>query len=71
VEELPKHGPRCDRRKRKKAKSRILNDSPIKDHTEREAPARAAVKKKCCKGAKNYRDKINWKNDTKINFFFM
>jgi len=39
-------------RKRKKVKSRILTDSPIKDCMEQEALARAAVKKKYGKGAK-------------------
>jgi hypothetical protein len=51
-------GPRCDRRRRKKVESRILTDSPIKDHNEQEALARTAVKKKYCKGAKNYINKI-------------
>jgi hypothetical protein len=45
-------GPRCDRRQRRKVKS------PIMDRIEQEALARAAVKKKYCKGAKNYRNKI-------------
>jgi len=39
-------------------KSRILTDSPIKDRIEQAALARAAVNKKYCKGAKNYRNKI-------------
>jgi len=34
-------------------KSRILTDSSIKGRFEQEALARAAVKKKYCKGAKN------------------
>jgi hypothetical protein len=54
---FPKPEQRCDRGQRKKVKSRILTDSPIKDHIEQEALARAAVKKKYCKGAKNYRNK--------------
>ena len=70
VPPFPKPGPRCDRRQRKKVKSRILTDSPIKDHIEQEALLRAAVKTKYCKGAKNYRNKIYQKNYTKINFFF-
>jgi len=49
-------------RKRKKVKSRILTDSPIKDRMEQEALARAAVKKKYGKGAKNYRNKIQQKS---------
>ena len=68
VRPLQKHGPRCKRRHRKKAKSSILTDSPINDRIEQEALARAAVKKKYCKGAKNYRNKIYQKNDTKIIF---
>ena len=55
---FPKPGPRCDRRQKKKVKSCISTDSPINDCTEQEALARAAVKKKYCKGAKNYRNKI-------------
>ena len=55
---FPKPGPRCNRRQRKKVKSRILTDSPIKDHIEQEAFVKAAVKKKYCKGAKSYRNKI-------------
>jgi len=55
---FPKPGPRCDRRQRKKMKSHILTDSPIKDRIEQEALVKAAVKKKYCKGAKNYRNKI-------------
>ena len=58
VHPFPKPGPRCDRRQRKKVKSRILTDSPIKDHIEQEAFVKAAVKKKYCKGAKSYRNKI-------------
>jgi len=54
VNPFPKHGPRCDRRQRKKVKSCILTDSPIKDRIEQEALARA----KYCKRAKNYRNKI-------------
>ena len=54
VRPFPKPGLRCDRRKRKKVKSRILTDSPVKDRVEQEALARAAVKK----------------NVTKITFFF-
>jgi len=38
-------------------KSRILTDSPIKNRIEQEALARAAVKKKYRKWAKNYRNK--------------
>ena len=53
-----KPGPRCDRRQRKKLKSHILTDSPIKDCIEQEAFVKAAVKKKYCKGAKSYRNKI-------------
>jgi hypothetical protein len=70
VRPFPIPGPRCDRRQRKKVKSRILTDSPIKDHIEQEALLRAGVKTKYCKGAKNYRNKIYQKNYTKINFFF-
>jgi len=55
---FPIPGPRCERRKRKKVKSHILTDAPIKDRMEQEAPARAAVKKNYGKGAKNYRNKI-------------
>ena len=33
---FPKHGPRCDRRQRKKVKSGILTNSPIKDRIEQE-----------------------------------
>ena len=58
VHPFPKPGPRCNRRQRKKVKYRIFTDSPIKDHIEQEALARAAVKNKYCKGAKNYRSKI-------------
>jgi len=58
VHPSPKPGHRCDRGQRKKVKYQILTDSPIKDRTEQEALARAAVKKKYCKGAKNYRNKI-------------
>jgi len=54
----------------KKVKSRILSDSPIKDRIEQEAFARAALKKKFCKGAKKYRNKIEQKNATKIDLFF-
>jgi hypothetical protein len=53
-----KPGPRCDRRQRKKVNTRILTDPPIKDRTEQEALARAAVKEKYCKGAKHCRNKI-------------
>jgi len=55
---FPNPGPRCDRRQRKKVKSRILTDSSIKDRIEQEVLARAAVKKKYCEGAKNYRNKL-------------
>ena len=58
VRPFPKPGPRCDRRQRMKVKSHILTDSLIKDHIEQETLARAAVKKKYCKGAKSYRNKI-------------
>jgi len=58
VRPFPKPGPRCDRRQRKKLKSHILTDSPVKDRTEQEAFAKAPVKKKYCKGAKSYRNKI-------------
>jgi hypothetical protein len=57
VRPFPNPGPRCDRGQRKKLKSRILTDSPMKDHIEQEALARAAVKKKYSKGVKNYRNK--------------
>jgi hypothetical protein len=57
VHPFSKPGLRCDRRQRKKVKSCILTDSPIKGHIEQEAFASAAVKKKHCKGAKNYRNK--------------
>jgi len=58
VRPFPNPGPRYDRRQRKKVKSRILTDSSIKDRIEQEALARAALKKKYCKGAKNYINKI-------------
>ena len=58
VRPFPQPGPRCNRRQRKKVKSCILTDSPIKDSTEQEALARAAVKNKYYTGAKNYRNKI-------------
>jgi len=58
VHPVPKPGPRCDRRQRKKVNSCILTDSPIKDRIEQEALARAAVKEKYCKGAKHYRNNI-------------
>jgi hypothetical protein len=48
----------CDRRRRKKVQSRVLTDSPIKDCIEQVALARATVKKKYFKGAKNYGNKI-------------
>jgi hypothetical protein len=57
-------------RRRKKAQSRILTDSPIKDRTQHEALARTAVNMKYCKGAKNCTNKIQQKIATKINFFF-
>jgi hypothetical protein len=53
----------------KKVKARILSDSPIKDRIEQEAFARAALKKKFCKGAKKYRIKIVQKNATKIYLY--
>jgi len=57
VHPFPKPGPRCVRRQRKMVKSsHILTSSPIKDRTEQEALAREAIKKKYCKGAKNYRN---------------
>jgi len=69
VHPFPKPGPRCVRRQRKKVKSsRILTSSPIKECTEQEALAREAIKKKYCKGAKNYRHKKQQKNATKIQF---
>ena len=58
VSPFPKPGPRCDRRKRKKVKSHILTDAAIKDCVKQDALARAALKKKYGKGAKNYRSKI-------------
>jgi len=54
---FPKPGQRCDRGQMKKVKSQILTDSPINERVEQEALARAALKKECCKGAKNYRNK--------------
>ena len=51
-------------------KSRILSNSPIKDRIEQEEFARAALKKKYCKGAKKYRNEIEQKNATKIDLFF-
>jgi hypothetical protein len=57
VHPFPKPGPRCNRRQRKKVKYRILTDSPIKDCIKQEALTRAAIKKKYCKWAKNYRNK--------------
>jgi hypothetical protein len=65
---FPKPGLRCDRRQRKKVKSRILTDSPIKGNFEQEAFARAAVKKKHCKGGNNHRYKKEQKNATKSQF---
>jgi hypothetical protein len=38
--------------------SRILTDSPIKDHIEQEALARTTLKKKIFKEAKNYINEI-------------
>ena len=58
VRPFPIPGPRCDRRQRKKGKSHVLCDSPIKDCIEQAALTRAAVQKKYCKGAKNYRNKM-------------
>jgi len=58
VHPFPKCGPRCDRRQRRKVKSRISTDSPIMDRIEEELLTRAAVKKKYCKGAKNCRNKM-------------
>jgi len=52
VRPFPKRGHRCDRGQRKKVKSQNLTDFPRKDRIEQEALARAAVKKKYCKGAK-------------------
>jgi hypothetical protein len=48
--------------------SRILTNSPIKDHAEQEALAKEAIKKKYCKGAKNYINKKQQKNATKNQF---
>jgi hypothetical protein len=45
----------------------ILTNSPIKDCTE-QALAKEAIKKKYCKGAKNYRNKKQQKNATKNQF---
>ena len=58
VRPFPKCGPRCDRRQRRKVKSCISTDLPIMDPIEQELLARAAVKKKYCKGAKKYRNKM-------------
>jgi hypothetical protein len=58
VNPFPKPGPKCERRQRKKVKSCILTDFPIKDRIEQEALARAAVKNLYCKRAKNYRNKL-------------
>jgi hypothetical protein len=55
---FPKPGPRYDRRRRNKVESRILTDAAVKDYIGQQALARAAVKKKYFKGAKNYRNKI-------------
>jgi len=52
VHPFPKPGPRCDRRQRKKVNICILTCSPIKNHIEQEALARAAVKEKYCKEIK-------------------
>jgi len=49
VRPFPKPGPRCDRRQRKKVKSCILTDSPIKDHIEQETLARAAKRRNIAK----------------------
>ena len=69
VRPFPKPGQRCDRGQRKKVKSQILTDSPIKDRIEQEALTRSAVKKKYCKGAEKCRNKIWQNNATKIGFF--
>jgi len=50
VHPFPKPGPRCDRKQRKKAKSHILTDSPIKDCIEQETFARAAKRRNIAKG---------------------
>jgi len=69
VHPFPEPGPRCVRRQRKKVKSsHILTTSLIKDCTEQEALAREAIKKKYCKGAKNYRNKKQQKNASKNQF---
>jgi hypothetical protein len=68
VHPFPKPGLRCDRRQRKKMKSHILTDSPIKGHIEQEAFASAAIEKKHCKGAKDQRNKKEQKNATKSQF---
>ena len=70
VHPFPKPGPRCGRRQRKKVKSRILTDSPIKNRIEQEPLARTAVSKRYCKWAKNYRNEILQNIDSKISFFF-
>jgi 1,2-phenylacetyl-CoA epoxidase PaaB subunit len=67
VHPLPKPGPRCGRRQWKVKSSHILTTSPIKDRTEQEAFASEAIKKKYCKGAKNYRNKKQ-KNVTQNQF---
>jgi len=68
VRPFPEPGLRCDRRQRKKVKSRILTDSPIKGNFEQEAFTRVAIKKKHCKGGKNHRNKKEQKNATKSQF---
>jgi hypothetical protein len=70
VRPFPKPGPICERRQRKNVKSRILTDSPIKDCIKKEALTRAAIKKKYCKWAKNYRNKKQQKNATKKSISF-
>jgi len=62
VHPFPKPGLRCDRRQRKK--SHILTASPIKGHSEQEAFARTAMKKKHSKGTKNHKNKKEQKNST-------
>jgi len=58
VRPFPKPGPRCDRKQRKKLRSRIVNDSSIMDRSEQEAVGRTVIKKKYFKGVKHYGYKI-------------
>jgi len=43
---LPKPGPRCDRKQRKKLRPVIVTDSPTIDRSKQEALGSTAIKKK-------------------------